>query len=171
MSGPNSPSTPFSIPDPFPNPPSPPAPPDGALLPPTPPTDTISGNQVLDLAVNTQVNVDFAPGAAGTLEMTGNPGVGNALGLLGAVSGFGPGDAIDLVDVAFASNPTAVSFDLVNQFGGELLVTEGDATVRLALLGNYSASTFVVSSDGHGGSLITEAPATQHTPTPATPHP
>ncbi len=41
--------------------------------------------------------------------------------------------------------------------GGTLSVGDGVHTVNIALLGSYMASTFVAASDGHGGTLISEA--------------
>jgi hypothetical protein len=38
--------------------------------------------------------------------------------------------------------------------GGTLSVTDGTHTANIALLGNYLASAFVASSDGHGGTNI-----------------
>jgi hypothetical protein len=35
-------------------------------------------------------------------------------------------------------------------------VTDGTHTANIALLGNYLASTFVTSSDGHGGTAIVD---------------
>jgi hypothetical protein len=50
-------------------------------------------------------------------------------------------------------------------FGGTLSVTDGSHTVNVALLGNYLASTFVASSDGHGGTSIIDPPtANQNNP-------
>jgi hypothetical protein len=37
-----------------------------------------------------------------------------------------------------------------------LNVTDGIHTANIALLGNYMASTFVTSSDGHGGTYIVD---------------
>ena len=45
--------------------------------------------------------------------------------------------------------------------GGTLHVTDGTYTANVALLGNYMASTFVASSDGHGGAVVIEPPANQ----------
>jgi hypothetical protein len=38
-------------------------------------------------------------------------------------------------------------------------VTDGSHTANIALLGNYLASTFVPSSDGHGGTSVIDPPA------------
>ena len=67
-------------------------------------------------------------------------------------------DTIDFTDI----DPTkaqAASYS-GDTSGGTLSVTDGTHTVNIALLGNYLASTFVASSDGHGGTNIIE-----HTPT------
>ena len=42
-----------------------------------------------------------------------------------------------------------------------LTVTDGTHTANIALLGNYLASTFVASSDGHGGTLVVDPPGGQ----------
>jgi hypothetical protein len=42
-----------------------------------------------------------------------------------------------------------------------LTVSEGAGTVNMALLGSYLAGSFVASSDGHGGTLVTDPPARQ----------
>ena len=41
-------------------------------------------------------------------------------------------------------------------------MTDGIHTANIALLGSYTASAFAASSDGHGGTLITELPAVQN---------
>ena len=38
--------------------------------------------------------------------------------------------------------------------GGTLSVTDGSRSANIALIGNYLASTFVASSDGHGGTSV-----------------
>jgi hypothetical protein len=38
--------------------------------------------------------------------------------------------------------------------GGTLHVTDGMHQANIALLGNYLASTFTTSSDGHGGTAV-----------------
>jgi phospholipase C len=45
--------------------------------------------------------------------------------------------------------------------GGTLTVTDGSHTANIALLGNYTASTFVTSSDGHGGTNVVDPPPGQ----------
>ena len=45
--------------------------------------------------------------------------------------------------------------------GGNLTVTDGSHTANIALLGDYMASTFVTSSDGHGGTNVVDSSATE----------
>ena len=54
-----------------------------------------------------------------------------------------------------------VSGSFKRPLSGELKVSDGIHTANIALLGNYMASTFVMASDGHGGTLISEAPHNQ----------
>ena len=44
--------------------------------------------------------------------------------------------------------------------GGILSIKDGTHIAKLALLGNYMATSFVTAADGHGGTLVTEAPRT-----------
>jgi len=44
--------------------------------------------------------------------------------------------------------------------GGTLTATDGSHTANIALLGDYMASTFVTSSDGHGGTNVVDPSAT-----------
>jgi hypothetical protein len=48
-----------------------------------------------------------------------------------------------------------------NNLGGTLTASDGVHAVNIALLGNYMASSFVASSDGFGGLLITVVPQAQ----------
>jgi hypothetical protein len=47
-----------------------------------------------------------------------------------------------------------------NLLGGTLTVTDGVDTANIALIGQYTASEFALSNDGHGGTLITFTSAT-----------
>jgi hypothetical protein len=44
---------------------------------------------------------------------------------------------------------------------GTLAVSEGRHAAAIALLGTYTAASFVTTADGHGGTLVTEAPPTE----------
>ena len=77
----------------------------------------------------------------------------------GRISGFSSsgGTSLDLRDIAFQS--TAEATYSGTAAGGLLTVTDGIHTARIALLGNYTGSTFTASSDGNGGTIIID-PAT-----------
>jgi hypothetical protein len=79
----------------------------------------------------------------------------------GTVAGMSGRDTIDLANINFATvqSPTFSG----NSSGGTLAVTDGTHTANIALLGNYLASTFVTSSDGHGGTFVTDPPADSST--------
>jgi hypothetical protein len=65
-------------------------------------------------------------------------------------------DTIDFADI----DPTKVqqpSYSGTPE-SGTLTVTGGTHSANIALLGNYLASTFVASSDGHGGTNVVDPP-------------
>jgi hypothetical protein len=66
-------------------------------------------------------------------------------------------DTIDFADIDPA-NVQAPTYS-GDASGGKFTVADGTHTANIALLGNYLASTFVASSDGHGGTYVVE-----HTP-------
>ena len=65
-------------------------------------------------------------------------------------------DKLDLRDINFATVHVTSSF--TNTTSGTLTVTDGTHTAQILLLGNYVASTFTVSNDGHGGTSIVDPP-------------
>jgi hypothetical protein len=70
---------------------------------------------------------------------------------------------IDLSDISFGADTTlGYSANSANT-GGTLTVSDGSHATSLALLGQYAAASFVMASDGHGGTMITDAPANQQT--------
>ena len=78
------------------------------------------------------------------------------------MAGFGAGDRLDLVDIAFGSDVTLAYQANSDGTGGTLSVADGTHTADIALLGQYTAGSFVMSADGFGGTLIHDLlPATQ----------
>ena len=83
----------------------------------------------------------------------------------GVVAGFGNNgdpDRIDVANIAFGtvtSKKGPLSYN-GNLLSGTLTVTDGVHTANIALIGQYMASEFAVSTDGHGGTLITFTPDT-----------
>ncbi|HXU99359.1 MAG TPA: hypothetical protein VG166_02555 [Caulobacteraceae bacterium] len=105
-------------------------------------------------------NVTFA-GTTGVLEL------GVATAYTGAVSGLSKTgtDWLDLADIAFTSGVTKATYSGTTA-SGTLTVTDGTHTAHIKLMGNYTASTFTVSSDGHGGTKVVD-PAAASTPSAA----
>jgi hypothetical protein len=99
-------------------------------------------------------NVTFAGGATGTLELA------HGQTYAGAISGFSKTGAnrLDLDDIAFTSGVTKATYSGTTT-SGVLTVTDGTHTAKISLRGNFTTSTFTVSSDGHGGTTIVDPPA------------
>jgi probable HAF family extracellular repeat protein len=107
---------------------------------------------------NFQIN---AP-SADAVTFAGNSGelqLGQSQSFAGTVAGFGGQDQIDLGDIAAGANATLGYAANSGNTGGTLTVSDGTNTANLALLGQYTAASFAVASDGHGGTMITEPAA------------
>jgi hypothetical protein len=81
----------------------------------------------------------------------------------GTVSGFHLGDEIDLRGLAFNASSSTLSWTQKTSganASGMLTVKEGTQTQSFTLLGSYTTSNFSATSDGHGGTLITDPPIT-----------
>ena len=79
----------------------------------------------------------------------------------GAISGFHLGDAIDLRGLAYNSGSSTVSWTQLTtgtSASGTLTVKEGASSVTLTLVGSYTSGNFSVTSDGSGGTLLTDPP-------------
>src|SRR5579871_997627 len=100
--------------------------------------------------------VTFMSGGAGTLVLDASTSFNGQVG----VSGFGPGDQIDLKDIGFGTTKKSQLSFTNNGLSGTLNVTDGVHTARIQLLGQYIASEFATASDGHGGTLVIFTSAT-----------
>jgi hypothetical protein len=69
-----------------------------------------------------------------------------------------------LPDIAFGAQTTFAYAENATGKGGKLTVSDGRHAVSIALLGNYMAGSFVATTDGHGGTLITQAQPQQQPP-------
>src|ERR1700744_1366327 len=68
-------------------------------------------------------------------------------------------DQIDLRDIAFV--PGTTESYAGNSSEGVLTVTDAQShTANIPLVGNYTNSSFTLSSDGHGGTTVIDPPAT-----------
>lgn len=80
----------------------------------------------------------------------------------GTISGWQDHDSLDLGDILFSDGLTSMAYAQNNDnTGGTLTVSDGTHVATLHLLGQYSAADFALSSDGHGGTLITDPAVAQ----------
>jgi hypothetical protein len=103
----------------------------------------------LELGANANTPVTFA-GSTGTLRLE------SSTTFNGTVAGMAGSDAIDFEDIDFTHVQTPTFAGNATQ--GTLTVTDGTHTANISLLGNYIASTFTASSDGHGGVIVVDPP-------------
>ena len=75
----------------------------------------------------------------------------------GTISGFDAKDQIDLADNSYGPTTTLGYTANSGNTGGTLTVNDGFHSANLALLGNYTSASFAASSDGHGGTLVSDA--------------
>jgi hypothetical protein len=101
-------------------------------------------------------NFVITSGAGGTVEIT-DPAVPNGGSVAPAPAPTLPRQGIDLPNIAFGAQTTLAYSENATGNGGSLTVSDGRHTASIALLGNYMAGSFVITADGHGGTLLTEA--------------
>jgi hypothetical protein len=109
---------------------------------------TVGAGQTLELPSAFTGELGFA-GPTGTLQLD------QSSSFHGTVAGFAGQDRIDLADIAFG-NQTSFAYQ-AGGAGGTLSVSDGVHTASLALLGQYTAASFALAADGHGGTMITPA--------------
>jgi autotransporter passenger strand-loop-strand repeat protein len=96
----------------------------------------------------------FAPGIH---QPAGRPSTGLVPNVV-TVAGFGGSDRIDFSDIGDGSH-TAVGFvEAADRAYGTLSISDGTHLSQLLLIGQYTAASFAATSDGHGGTLITDPP-------------
>jgi hypothetical protein len=108
----------------------------------------VSGVGMLDLRAGGTLNLVTGSDAGQTVDFLGNGtlDLGAANAFAGHISGFGGADVIDLVNTLANHESFA---------GGVLTLSEGGTQVeRLHLNGAYSTSSFSLSSDHNGGTLV-----------------
>ena len=111
---------------------------------------TVGNGATVDLSGPSATTVNFA-GSTGTLQLD------QSASFSGTIAGFGGQDQLDLTDITFGANSTLGYSENSNNTGGSLVVSGGQHTASIALLGSYMASSFAAASDGYGGTIITEA--------------
>ena len=81
----------------------------------------------------------------------------------GTISGFHLGDKIDLKGLAYNSGSSTLSWTQKTSgtnASGTLTVKEGTSSMSFTLVGSHTSGNFSVTSDGSGGTLVTDPPVT-----------
>jgi autotransporter passenger strand-loop-strand repeat protein len=113
----------------------------------------ISGGTLKVASGGTASGVVFSSGGILLLDAS--------LHLSGTISGFHLGDEIDLRGLAFNSSSSTLTWKQTTSganASGTLTVKEGTSSTPFTLVGSYMVSNFSATSDGHGGTLITDPP-------------
>ena len=132
------------------------------------------GTLIFDAQSNMSVTFDNGAGTPAYGELV----LGDASGFSGQISGFtgtapdtAHSDAIDLRDISFGSNITFAYNDNAGaDTGGALTIFEAGHAVDSITFANgeYTTASFTLSSDGSGGTLITDPPPSATTADAAT---
>src|SRR5260370_7204250 len=117
---------------------------------------TIDAGATLELTGADSGSITFS-GSTGTLVLDHSSSfTGKLLNLTGNGTASSS-EQIDLKDIAFGTG-TTVSY-AGNSSGGILTISDAqNNTATLSLVGNYTSSTFLLSSDGNGGTLVIDPP-------------
>ena len=113
---------------------------------------TLTGTQQAELFGPSSVNVTFASGATGSLILDASS---QFTGTIAGLNSSEPFNKIDLADIAFGSN-TTVAYLASSADTGTLTVSDGTNTANIAILGQYSPTSFNIASDGHGGTTVVD---------------
>jgi hypothetical protein len=127
------------------------------------------GTLIFDTQSDASVTFDNGTGTPVYGELV----LGNASGFSGQISGFtgtapdtAHSDAIDLKDISFGSNITfAYNDNAGTDTGGTLTIFESGGVVDSIKFatGEFTTANFTLSSDGSGGTLITDPPTSTTT--------
>lgn len=112
-------------------------------------TCTIAGNTELELFGASTANIAFSKDST-VFRFD------DSSQFAGTVAGFAYGDCIDLADIGFGANTTLGYTPHFGDIRGTLTIACGEHNANIALLGQSAASDFVMASDCHGGTPITD---------------
>jgi len=115
----------------------------------TAPVVTVADGATVEIDGASAQSVTFT-GTTGTLKLD------NPLSFTGQISGLTGSDAIDLANISYGANTTAVYSGNANS--GTLTVSDGSDTAQINLLGDYLQSGWTLSSDGNGGTIVVDPP-------------
>ena len=114
----------------------------------------ISGAATLELGAESSANVTFGADAAGTLILR------DPTGFTGTISGLSSTNHIDLANMSYETASVYGITYSSNTNITTLVITGETNTDTISLLGNYTINTaWHLSDDGHGGTIVSEAPA------------
>jgi hypothetical protein len=116
-------------------------------------TVSVAGNDTVEIFTPSQQSVNFVNTAQGGETLV----LSDSQGFTGTISGFSSGDQLDLKDITFGGQAITPTFS-GNSSEGTLTVQSGTEVAKITLLGNYVSASFTATSDGNGGTIITEAP-------------
>jgi VCBS repeat-containing protein len=120
---------------------------------------TIATGGTLEPAVPDSMAVHFN-GPTGSLILDHSSGFGGQITGFSGNGSLSGSDQIDLRDIGFGTGTTVAYTG--NSSGGTLTVTDAqDHTANISLLGNYTGSTFSLSTDGSGGTIVIDPPVKQ----------
>jgi hypothetical protein len=102
------------------------------------------GTAVISGSVSSSQTISFA-GSGGDLALA-TPG-----GFAALISGFSAGDQIDLLGLRFSSETFTQASGGTS---GTLTLSGSSGQASVTLLGGYATSSFIVSSDGAGGTFV-----------------
>jgi len=116
----------------------------------------ITGSGVFDIGGGT---LDATGGFVHSVTFTGSGGVlelAQSQGYTGTITGFSTvgSTSLDLGDIGFVNSAEAAYSG--TKTSGVLTVTDGTHTAKIRLKGDYLNSTFIASSDGHGGTDVVD---------------
>jgi hypothetical protein len=112
-----------------------------------------------DTGITQDVRFGNVGGGIATLRFDATPTASGGLISDAVISGFNvPNDQIDLAGLGFVSGQTTAT-SVLSGSDTILTITNGTQTVALTLAGNHTSDTFAVTSDGSGGTLVTDAAA------------
>ena len=121
--------------------------------------ETIATGATIEIGGADSGTVTFA-GATGILKLDDAPAFSGQIYNLTGTGNLSSSDQIDLKDVSYGPG-TTVSYT-GDASGGTLTVSDAQHdTARISLVGNYENSTFTLSNDGSGGTVVVDPPLSQ----------
>ena len=118
-------------------------------------TATISGAGTLEFAAASAEAVSFAAGSTGTLKLD------NAASFTGTVSGLTTTTYVDFADLPWTQGQMTETFTPNSgspTSGGKLTVSDGTQSDTINLAGDYTQSTWTLSQDSKGDTLVVDPP-------------